>query len=405
MKKELNLFLLLLFLSYISSTQPKFYAGENQAIKFEIGSTVEYDMDRNYFQFDYSGPTGVIIQFTILNFSPKFNITFPNGDKIKLRKIYGYSSNCIRYEAELNYEGTYYINIECDNVDCITGGNFNSAILREVIDTIDFTKNYYINEMDFRIYGNKSINTYKIPKLSEEKYVYFSMLRNEYSYYYPYYPDEPDPYASHQGYEPELHRNSTIFEVCNDETNKCQRKIRLYHFEKNTEYTIKIHYLTFYYRSHLDFISPQYIFFPITQENFKQITSDYSGNFLLDRPTFYIANKNFESQKYINGNEINSGLIFFYSTKANDNLNYNNVMMLSDLIFEKKGQIHIKQKQDYCQINLILSSKFDSLTKIFLIDGLLYNQQTYNIPANSAVFIHHYEVEEEEKVENIIFQL
>ena len=64
--------------------------------------------------------------------------------------------------------------------------------------------------MDFRIYGNKSINTYKIPKLSEEKYVYFSMLRNEYSYYYPYYPDEPDPYASHQGYEPELHRNSTI---------------------------------------------------------------------------------------------------------------------------------------------------------------------------------------------------
>ena len=389
MKKELNLFLLLLLLSYISSTQPKFYAGENQAIKFEIGSTVEYDMDRNYFQFDYSGPTGVIIQFTILNFSPTAYITPPNGKKTKLSKKYGYYSNSYIYEAELNYNGTYYINIECEAVDCMTGGNFNSAILREVIDTIDFTKNYYINEIDFEEYESPSIRTYKISKLSEEKYVYFSMLKNGYSYYYPYYPDEPDPYASQYNYDPELHRNSTIFEVCNDVTNECQRKVRLYHFEKDIEYTIKIHYLKFYSKYSYQFIYPQYIFFPITQENFKQISSDVSGNFLVDRPTFYIANKNFESQKYIFGNEVTSQWIFFYSTKADENINYNNVMMLSDLIFEKTDQIYIETDKDYYQIYLILSSKFDYLTKIFLIDGLLYNQQTYKIPANSAVFIRH----------------
>ncbi len=47
--KEFNIFLWLLLFNYIFSTQPRLNTGKNQAIEFEIGSKVEYDMDRNYF--------------------------------------------------------------------------------------------------------------------------------------------------------------------------------------------------------------------------------------------------------------------------------------------------------------------------------------------------------------------
>ena len=64
------------------------------------------------------------------------------------------------------------------------------------------------------------------------KYVYFTLLDDwYYDYYYPYYPDELSS------------DNSTIFEVCNNKTNCCQRHVKIYYFEKNVEYTIKIHYL------------------------------------------------------------------------------------------------------------------------------------------------------------------
>ena len=93
MKKELNLFLLLLLLSYISITQSKLNDGVNQAIKFEIGSTVEFGMDRNYFQFDYSGPTDETIYFSVLNLRPEIYITAPGGDKIRLERNRRYDSN------------------------------------------------------------------------------------------------------------------------------------------------------------------------------------------------------------------------------------------------------------------------------------------------------------------------
>ena len=291
--KKSKFFMLLMLLNYFSSIKTKLNDGENQAIEFEIGSTVEYDVDKNYFKFDYFGPTGLTIYFGI-PVDANIHFTAPNGIKIKL-DVNQYSKYRV-YDAILDYNGTYYINIECTSFDCITGSKFTSFIPGKVMDTIDFTKNYYLNDIAFKTNLSDSCFIYKVRKLSEEKYVYFSLLK-EYYNYYTFYPDEPI-------YSTDIVQNSTIFEVCNDENDICQRNVKIYYFEKNIEYTIKTHILkesTNLNTNDDSYLFPQYIFFPITKDNFKYISSDDSGILLVDRPIFYIADKHFKNKKYFEG--------------------------------------------------------------------------------------------------------
>ena len=194
-----------------------------------------------------------------------------------------------------------------------------------------------------------------------------------------------------------IHRNQTIFEVCNYQTNQCQRNVKLYHFKKEVEYIIKIHYLRYYrfYNYGENYRSSQYIFFPITKENFKQINSDDSGILLVDRPTFYIANNNLKKIKYLFGSELSTNSLIFYSAKASEAIDYNNIAKISNLEFKGSKQAYFAPDSDYYQINLIYSLYLDSQTKVFLIDETLSNNVIYNIPANSAAFIYNYEEEEE----------
>ena len=83
--KEFNIFLWLLLFNYIFSTQPRLNTGKNQAIEFEIGSKVEYDMDRNYFKFDYLGPTNLTIYFSHLAYGVRIYLTDP---KLNISSFY-----------------------------------------------------------------------------------------------------------------------------------------------------------------------------------------------------------------------------------------------------------------------------------------------------------------------------
>ena len=359
--KEFNIFLWLLLFNYIFSTQPRLNTGKNQVIEFEIGSKVEYDMDRNYFKFDYFGPTNLTIYFSHLAYGVRIYLTDP---KLNISSFYPgeyYYQYYIRYNALLNYNGTYYLNISCESIYCMIGGEFTSFILGNAIDVNEFTKKCYYNYNDkYQYMSNNLVDTYKVRKLSEEKYVYFTLLHS-YSDYIPYYPNETI-------LDTEFIENLTIFEVCNDVNNICQKNVKIYRFEKNTEYTIKIHYLKFnsYYSDW--YISPQYIFFPITTDNFKQINSGDLGIFFLDKPTFFISDKNFEKKMYLYPNEYNSNSVFFYTAKTNENLDYNNALLLSNLTFVEDYQGYIDQDINSYQINLVLSLNSNSQAKLFLID-------------------------------------
>ena len=85
------------------------------------------------------------------------------------------------------------------------------------METIDFSKNIYYSKIAFSTKTNNSMAIYKVANLYEDKYVYFTLLDDwYYDYYYPYYPDELSS------------GNSTIFEVCNNKTNFCQRHVKIY---------------------------------------------------------------------------------------------------------------------------------------------------------------------------------
>ena len=99
--KKVKLFLLFLLLEYISNTSPRLNDGENKAIEFEIGSTVEYDINKNYFKFDYSGPVGKTVYFSFL-IIVDFYLTDPNGNKTRLN-YYSKAESWYTLEAGLNY--------------------------------------------------------------------------------------------------------------------------------------------------------------------------------------------------------------------------------------------------------------------------------------------------------------
>ena len=166
--KKVKLFLLLLLLGYISNTSPRLNDGENQVIEFEIGSTVEYDINKNYFKFDYSGPVGKTVYFSFLIISVDFYLTDPNGNKTRLY-YYGNAESWYTFEAGLNYTGTYYINIGCQLIDCIIGRNFTSFIPGRDMEIIDFSKNIYYSKIAFRTKTINSMTIYKVAYLYEDK--------------------------------------------------------------------------------------------------------------------------------------------------------------------------------------------------------------------------------------------
>ena len=92
---------------------------------------------------------------------------------------------------------------------------------------------------------------------------------------------------------------------------------------------------------------------------------------------------------YLYPNEYNSNSVFFYTSKTNENLDYNNALLLSNLTFVEDYQGYIDQDINSYQINLVLSLNSNSQAKLFLIDEKkTINEGTCTIPANSAKFLY-----------------
>ena len=83
---KLKLFLLFLLLHHISTIEPKLDDQENHPLEIQIGSTIEYDFQRKYFQFDYSG-SSTAIYFGYKEERPYVFLTDPQGNTMELEYV------------------------------------------------------------------------------------------------------------------------------------------------------------------------------------------------------------------------------------------------------------------------------------------------------------------------------
>ena len=105
MTKISELFLVLLFLNNI---QALLNEDQKQTIEIQIGSKVEYDKNRNYFQFLYEGPTSANILFEIDDYDIDAFLTDPKGNRVPIK------SDHYHYEDRSNIKnltetGNYFL--------------------------------------------------------------------------------------------------------------------------------------------------------------------------------------------------------------------------------------------------------------------------------------------------------
>ena len=401
MVDKISFFLIFLSFTYISSDQRRLGIEEKKPIKIKIGEFIEYDIDNNYFQFDYFGSTNnCSIYFIFEGFEVDIYLTNPNNITSYLNYfIYNYRE----FWASLDYNGTYFLKVICRDIDCDVGSKFISFVPGYIIDTIDLNKKAYINTISFECYINSDIaSIYKVSKLNEEKYVYFSGFDYYYSGIFPYYSDEIQFDLEmwnwiYHFYEYVYYMNSTIFEVCIGESINCQKNVKLFKFEKNKEYTIKIHvyYYSYYtyYKYYSEYYYPKYFFFQITENSFKPIDiNNYSGILYSDKPIFYIIDKYKEKTKYLIDYSLTEFIYMDYY-KINETMDYNNYLSIIDLlnktnfIYPDKEKILLDTDDKNSTLVLVLSLDFKSKIKIYCIDEIDEPEECkdeFNIPAYQA---------------------
>ena len=391
---EFKLLLLLLLINHISAIKHKLRDQEKQSIKFEIGSTVEYDFQRKYFQFYYSGSSDTIyFSFTTRNID--IHLINDKNNEVPLEGGGNmYKIHSFNYTTNLTYAGTYFLEINCKDINCFFGSTFNSFIPGKNIETIDLSKNVYFTKLDFETNINHEMSTYKVRGLKENKFIFFHELIQYYNYYYPYYPDEPNPYNHNDygycpNYEEEKHKNQTIFEVC-DGDNKCTKHVKFYKFEAGNEYTIRIHYFKYYCKNTYDSYYPEYFqpkisFFPITDKNFKTLNTEDLGVLTIETPIFYILNKHPQKAMTIMRSDLEKETISMFYSESNEIIDLNNLSLLANLQFQQTRKIEIKETNENNIIIFAFPSNFESKEKLYLVnENEEGHKVSFNIPANST---------------------
>ena len=394
MSKISKLFLLLLAIENALSIQAGLNEEENPLpIEIEFGSKVEYDKNRNYFKFDYQGINNTLVHFVTTDSKVVLSMTYPKGNKKELSD-YSWERG---YEANITENGTYLLKVTCISYNCELGGSFIPYIIGDVMGSIDFSKKIYYKKGNFYSTGYYyGMYEYKVGELNEEKYVFFSSpIDYFYRNYYIYYPEDDnppvDPYYDRLIHYP----NESIFEVFNVKDNETQKNVKLYKFEKNKEYIIKIHCLKYYYTYSYDssqFYYPEYIFFPVTYQNFIQITGE-AKFFSFDGPMLGLVNPNIDKNfTIVAGNAFYYYNYFIYA-KTNETLDYNldNLSTkIQNLEFTKinRLQFDIIENDNLSTLISFLPEDYESKTNIIVTDAIETEcKDTYIIPANKEQLI------------------
>ena len=401
MSKISKLYLLLLLLSSISSVQTLLDENETEPIEMKVGSRVEFDENRNYFKFNFTGSNESKIIFDFEQCILYMSLTNTNGETNSLKNMNG--DHCIKnYVGNLTENGTYYVKVLCLYESCEIGSFFYSYIIGGIIDTIDLSKKIYYTKSSFNSNNNYfGTMDYNVTGISEDKYVYFRLTENKIDYI-PYYPDNP--------YVPQLdldtHQlipNMTPFEVINIKNEaKSERNVKLYKFEKDNDDIIKIHCLINskeYSSENKNFEYLQFMFFPITLQNFQVIRGDETSLFI-DGPTFYLINNGSHKSFFLVPGTFQEGNITLMA-KSNETIGHSleNLTKIANLELSSKdipksGLIRIKIEEDDPQSTVVfmIPQDYESKMKIFIADE--YDDEcknSYLIPDNKNKIIYCYE--------------
>ena len=438
-----KIFFICLLLNYISCLQPQLNEDRKKPIEIKIGSEVEYDKNINYFQFNFAGSNDSKIFLFFYHFENDIYLTDPTGERNKVEK----ESNLL-YIGNLTLNGTYTLELICKTIYCEIGGKFMAIIPGIIIETIDLNKNVYFFNFGLSLDIYYDTISYKVSNLKENKTVCFINLDNnnpESAYYEPFYQDEDendksnseeepepnftdtdkdddDPYNPYDKeekddkegiynlikesekesedkwddnnpsgkYYPEYFPEKTIFEIYNINENITTKNVSFYEFKRGNEYIITIHSLKKKYdpkdgRYYSQFIIPRYMFFPITSQNFKEITGN-EGILTLDGPIVGIikANTHKDLTIYIDYMDFNN----LFWAKTNDIFTLDNITLLSKLNFsESINLLNIPQNESQNLVIFSFSSDFLSKIKIFIADEFENNCDSFFMPKNTAKLI------------------
>ena len=388
---ELFLFLLLFLNIQTSTTEEK-----NPAIEIQIGTKVQYDKNRNYFKFKYEGEIGAKILFE-LNDDIDIYLISPKGKRTQINSDYYYKD--YNYFANLTETGTYYIESYCEGMKCEIGGSFNTYIFGGSIDSSGLTKKAYYRDFTIDSYNQYyGMNEYRVSGLKEAKYVYFSCSAMneydyEYNYYYIYYPENPNPPVDPDYPQRLIHYdNETIFEVYDVEKNESYKNVKVFKFEPNKEYIIKIHALKYYYyynHQELRFKYVKYYIFPITQDNFRVITGE-EDFFFSNGPMLGLIPPNINKTfTMIIGSIAKNNMFLVARTPETIELNLENIFTkIEELKFSESGGLNIIENDPYTTLAFMIPAGFESGMKFYLINIMLQEcNDSFLIPANTSAMI------------------
>ena len=382
-----KLLILVLLLNCITSLQTEPNGFQKEAVEIKFGTMVDFDKTNNYFKFTYNGDNDAQIYFRFEERIGDVYLTDPNGERHYLER------DSRIYKGNLTYDGTYYLEIVCQQFLCELGSRF-MIIYPRTTETIDLSKNVYYQSKSYYIYGEYlDMIQYKVSNLKEEKYVFFERIETDDYYrrnYVPYYPGEDPPYDKevypYGPSDPDF-SNLTVFEVINVNTNVSTRNVRFYKFEPDTEYIINIHCLVYYseYQWSYDFNYRKYMFMPITKTQMKKFTGNeeiISSN----GPIIGLVNSNNQKNFSLTSGTIGEDNIYY--TKTEQDIE-NDLDLLSSLEFNQDSMLMFTEGETQNTFFIVMPLSFDSVINLYIADEVTGEcQNTYTIPANTAKIIY-----------------
>ena len=105
MQKISKFFLLLLLFNAISGIREVLEKGDKTPSPMKIGSLVEFDKNRNYFQFDFDGPNNTKLFFNFPGEEAELYLTAEGHERKEIKEERNYN---YYYYTNLTYNGTYY---------------------------------------------------------------------------------------------------------------------------------------------------------------------------------------------------------------------------------------------------------------------------------------------------------